>query len=125
MLQYNIATCTIPVYHIILYRIPCLPYVKDKFNVFLRKMSKKGFYQVLQHIDEKGELHFNDVLNHALSTKMVNSRSQVISIMNGLTDLGLLERKVSEKRPLRTTYRVSKTGKAILNSFEQLEKEMT
>lgn len=118
------AICTIPVYHIIQYRIPCLPYVKDRFNVFLRKMSKKGFYQVLRHIDEKGEVHFNDVLNHALSSKMVNSRSQVISIMNGLTDLGLLERKVSEKRPLRTTYRVSKTGSIVLQHFKLLEKEI-
>ncbi|MEP0825925.1 MAG: hypothetical protein HRF40_10600 [Nitrososphaera sp.] len=101
-----------------------MPYVKDRFNVFLRKMSKKGFYQVLQHIDKKGEVHFNDVLNHALSSKMVDSRSQVISIMNGLTDLGLLERKVSEKRPLRTTYTVSKKGHAVLHHFEQLEKEV-
>jgi DNA-binding HxlR family transcriptional regulator len=86
-------------------------------------MSKKGFYQVLQHIDEKGELHFNDVLRHALSIKIVNSRSQVISIMNGLTDLGLLDRTVSAKRPLRTTYSVSKKGKSVLHILRQLEKE--
>jgi DNA-binding HxlR family transcriptional regulator len=86
-------------------------------------MSKKGFYQVLQHINDKGEVHFNDVLNLALSSKMVNSRSQVIAIMNGLTDLGLLERKVSERRPLRTTYSVSKKGRNILNLLREIEKE--
>lgn len=87
-------------------------------------MSKKGFYQILQHIDEKAELHFNDVLRHALSSKIVDSRSQVIAIMNGLTDLGLLDRTVSAKRPLRTTYSVSRKGKAVLHHFEQLEKEI-
>jgi DNA-binding HxlR family transcriptional regulator len=101
----------------------CLPYVKDKFNVFMRKMSKKGFLPVLHHIDTEGEVHFNDVLRHALSSKLVDSRSQVIAIMNGLTDLDLLERTVTTKRPIRTTYKVTKKGKSILSLLRQIERE--
>ena len=85
-------------------------------------MSKKGFFQVLNHIKEKGDVHYNDVRKYSLDKKIVDSRASVTIILNGLTDLGLLERIVSQSRPMRTIYRISKKGNLILRQLTELEK---
>lgn len=87
-------------------------------------MSKKGFYPILLFISEKGEVHYNDVLRHALSNKIVDSRSTVTVVLNALTDFELLDRTVSSQRPIRTTYRLNKKGKNILQYLKQIEKEI-
>lgn len=96
---------------------------KGDFRGFLNELSKKGFYEVLEHIDETGSMHYNDVLRYAFEHKLVKSRASITIILNGLTDLGLLERTVENTRPMRTTYNVTKKGKAILNYLKLMEKE--
>lgn len=98
-----------------------MPYHKDRFAIFLRKMSKKGFYGILQYINEKGPLHYNDVLRHADENGLAKSRYQVTNVLNTLTDYGFLERKISSERPLRTTYSTTKKGKEALNLLSELE----
>lgn len=98
---------------------------KRDFREFLNEMSKRGFYDVLARIDEMGSMHYNDVLKFAFEKKLVESRASITIILNGLTNLGLLERTVENTRPMRTTYNVSKKGKTILNYLKQIEKEAT
>ena len=84
-------------------------------------MSKKGFYDTLNYIIEHEDVHYNDVLKHCLEKKIVGSRASVTIILNGLTGLDLLQREVSQSRPIRTTYKVSKKGKTVLKHLKELE----
>ena len=84
-------------------------------------MSKKGFYHVLNHINENEGVHYNDVLRYSMDKKIVGSRASITIILNTLTDLGLLERMVSQTRPLRTTYKISKKGKMVIKNLQDLE----
>ncbi|MGI0101604.1 MAG: hypothetical protein ACREA7_03295 [Nitrosotalea sp.] len=94
---------------------------RQDFLVFLRKMSKKGFYEVFNYVYEKKNVHYNEVLKHALDKNIIDSRASVTIILNGLTNLGLLERTVTDTRPIRTSYQVSKTGHHIIKSLKELE----
>jgi len=84
-------------------------------------MSKKGFYEVFNYIYEKKSVHYNEVLRHVLDKKIIDSRASVTIIHNGLTNLGLLERTVTDARPIRTNYQVSKTGHHIIKNLKELE----
>ena len=84
-------------------------------------MSKKGFYDILKHIEEKKSVHYNDVLRYALDRKIVDSRASITIILNGLTNLGLLERTVIDTRPIRTNYSVSKKGHNVIKNIKELE----
>jgi DNA-binding HxlR family transcriptional regulator len=84
-------------------------------------MSKKGFFEVLIYVYEKKNVHYNEVLKHVLDKKIVDSKASVIIILNGLTKLGLLERTVTDTRPIRTNYQVSKTGHHVIRNLKELE----
>lgn len=84
-------------------------------------MSKKGFYNMLNYVGENENIHYNDVLRYCLEKEIVGSRASITIILNGLTDLELLERQVSQTRPIRTTYKVSKKGKIIIKHLKELE----
>jgi len=84
-------------------------------------MSKKGFYDVLSYVCEKKSVHYNEVLRYVLDRRIVDSRASVTIILNGLTKLGLLERTVTDTRPIRTKYQVSKTGHQIIKNLKELE----
>lgn len=84
-------------------------------------MSKKGFYNILNHIIEHEDVHYNDVLKHCLEKRIVGSRASVTIILNGLTGLDLLQREISQTRPIRTTYKVSKKGKTVIKHLKELE----
>lgn len=84
-------------------------------------MAKKGFYEILNYIAEKKTVHYNEVLRYALDKKVVDSRASITIILNGLTNLGLLERKVTDARPIRTNYSVSKNGHQIIKNLKELE----
>jgi DNA-binding HxlR family transcriptional regulator len=94
---------------------------KWDFVIFLRMMSKKGFYEILNYVDKEKSLQYNQVLKHALDKKIVDSEASVTIILNGLTNLGMLEKTVSSDSPLRTHYSVSKNGHKVINHFRDLE----
>ncbi len=87
-------------------------------------MSKKGFLPILKYVSEKGDVHYNDVLKYALTNKIVQSRATVTIVLNALTDFGLVDRIISSTRPVRTTYRLNKKGRIILQYLQQIEKEL-
>ena len=70
---------------------------------------------------EHENIHYNDVLKHCLEKRIVDSRASITIILNGLTDLDILEREVSQTRPIRTTYKVSKKGKVVIKHLKDLE----
>lgn len=96
--------------------------VDDDFLIFLRMMSKKGFYDILKHIKKHKSAHYNDVLNYAIDNSVVSSKASITIILNGLTNLGLLERTVTDERPIRTSYSLSKDGEKILYKLNDLQK---
>jgi DNA-binding HxlR family transcriptional regulator len=93
----------------------------QNFLIFLRMMSKKGFYNILNYVDGQGNVQYNHVLKYAMVKKIVESEASVTIILNGLTNLGLLDRSVINSRPVRTNYSVSKNGYNIIKNFKELE----
>jgi DNA-binding HxlR family transcriptional regulator len=87
-------------------------------------MSKKGFSEILAYIGEAGNVHYNDVLRYALDRKIVRSRASITIILNGLTSMGLVERTVIDSKPIRTSYKINKRGKNILDFLRDLEDEI-
>src|SRR5574341_695637 len=111
------------IYHCMVHLFPWLSTSSGKLTSFLRRMSKKGFFQILKFVNERGDVHYNDVLRYAMANKVVESRSTVTVILNGLSDLGLVDRMVSSHRPIRTSYRLNKKGKTILQVLQEIERE--
>ena len=97
--------------------------MSSEFQIFLRLMSKKGFYDILKIIN-KQPLYYNEVLDVAISKKIVSSKASITIILNGLTNLQLLDRSISEQRPIRTTYSITKLGKQVLKNFSSLEYQL-
>ncbi len=83
-------------------------------------LSNKGFYDILRHVKENENVHYNDILRHSLEKKIVGGRASITIILNGLTDLGLLERTVSQTRPIRTTYKITEKGNKALKHLKEL-----
>lgn len=83
-------------------------------------LSNKGFYDILRHVKKNENVHYNDILRHSLEKKIVGGRASITIILNGLTDLGLLERTVSQTRPIRTTYKISEKGNKALKHLKEL-----
>lgn len=97
---------------------------KDKRNAFLetiRKLSKKGFYETLEHLSINEPLHYADILEFALEKRVVESRATVTLIVRGLLQMGLIERTVLDTRPVRTVYKVTEKGSKVLELMQQIE----
>jgi DNA-binding HxlR family transcriptional regulator len=94
---------------------------RRSFLASMKKMSKKGFLEVLEYVRDNEGVHYNDVLRHAFDKKIVDSRASITIILNGLTDLDLLERTVTDTRPIRTTYKISRKGSLVVNKLKDLE----
>lgn len=91
------------------------------FLIFLRMMSKKGFLDILYHINTYQSCHYNEVQKYAISKKIVSSQASITIILNGLTNLGMLDRIIVEGKPPRTKYSINKTGKTILTKLKNLK----
>jgi DNA-binding HxlR family transcriptional regulator len=95
------------------------------FHYVLRKLSRKGFYEILCKIEEAESMYYNDILRYAYEKKYVKTRASITSFVNILTDLHILDRTVvTEKRPVRTMYGLSSKGKVILQYLKQMQKEI-
>lgn len=92
------------------------------FVILLRMLSKKGFLDTLSHINDKKQLHYNELQKYLMKKKVVTSQASVTIILNGLTNLKLLDRTVIDGKPPRTSYSVTKLGKTVLNQLNNLKK---
>ena len=89
--------------------------------MFFNKMSKKGFHPILLYIKNHENMHYNEVLQYAIKNKVVSSRATITIILNELTGIGVLERTVSQNRPIRTTYKVSNKGQLVIKHMNEIE----
>jgi len=97
---------------------------KDKRQVLtdlLRKMSKKGFYETLKFICEKGSVHYSDILDHDIKNRIVQSRATVTLIVRHLARLGLVKRSIVDSRPIRTVYQPTEKGVKLLRHLQAIE----
>lgn len=95
---------------------------KEQLPQRARKMSKKGFYEMLIFICEKGFVHYADILDYNLSNRIVQSRATVTLIIRNLTRLGLIKRIVVDPRPIRTIYQPTNKGQELLKHLDAIER---
>ena len=84
-------------------------------------MSKKGFYETLEFVCERGPVHYADILDHDLKGSVVKSRSTVTLVIRELTKLGLIKRIVIDSRPIRTVYEPTEKGQRLLQLLQDIE----
>lgn len=85
-------------------------------------LARKGTYAVFLKIRDTGLMHYNDVLQYAIDARIIKSRASATTILNDLTDYGLIDRVVVQTRPIRTQYKVNETGLNVLKHLEEIEK---
>ena len=88
----------------------------------LKKLGKKGFYEILLFVEEKGQARYSEVLDYVVTNKIVASDATVTAALNYFTELGLLKRRTSQERPVRTNYSLSKKGKLLAKYLFELER---
>lgn len=94
---------------------------RKAFTDLLRKMSKKGFYETLEFVCEKGSVHYAEILKHDLENRVVQSRATVTLIVRGLSMMGLIKRTVMDSRPIRTLYQPTEKGLKLLRHLRDME----
>ena len=95
----------------------------DKQNIgnILRILATKGTRETLQYIRNNEDVGYNSILQYVVSNKIVKSRASVNITITKLTDLGLLERKIIQDRPIRTGYKVSQKGHLVIKHLDGIE----
>lgn len=73
---------------------------------------------MLLFVEETEGACYSDVLGHTMKNRIVASDASVSAALNYFTELGLLSRRVSQERPIRTTYSPAEKGKKILKVFQ-------
>jgi DNA-binding HxlR family transcriptional regulator len=94
---------------------------KPDLAELLRKMSKKGYYETLSFICQKGSVHYAEILDYDLKTPIVESRATVTLIVRNLTALGLIKRSIVDSRPIRTVYQPTEKGQKLLEHLHAIE----
>jgi DNA-binding HxlR family transcriptional regulator len=87
----------------------------------LRKMSKKGYYETLSFICQKGSVHYSEILDYGLNTPIVESRATVTLIVRNLTAMELIKRSIVDARPVRTIYQPTEKGQKLLEHLQAIE----
>jgi DNA-binding MarR family transcriptional regulator len=98
---------------------------KDKHNdfpVMLRKMSKKGFYETLKLICERGSIHYAEILKYDLDNDIVQSRATVTLIVRSLSKMSLVKRSIVDSRPIRTVYQPTDKGLKLMRHLQEIER---
>ena len=84
-------------------------------------MSKKGYYETLGFICQKGSVHYSEILDYGLNTPIVESRATVTLIIRNLAAMGLIQRSVVDARPVRTVYQPTEKGQKLLEHLRVIE----
>jgi len=94
---------------------------RKAFTDLLRKMSKKGFYETLEFVCEKGSAHYAEILKYDLENGIVQSRATVTLIVRGLSKMNLIKRTVIDSRPIRTVYQPTEKGLKLMRHLKDIE----
>lgn len=82
-------------------------------------MGKKWTFSLMQEISANGDKGFNFIFNRMgkISPKLLSQR------LREMEELNLIEKKIiSEKMPVRTTYRLTKKGKEFMELMYSVQK---
>lgn len=88
----------------------------------LRTLSKKGFLPILKYIGSHDDSHYIEIQKYATQHVSID-RSQADMALNALSRLGLIEREILSERPIRTKYKLTKKGRAVLTHIIQIEEQ--
>jgi DNA-binding HxlR family transcriptional regulator len=95
---------------------------KKKLVEFMHNMSKKGFYDIFEYLMKHESMYYNEILKYAQDNKIVDSRASITTMLNWMVSFGLLERhEITDVRPMRTKYNVSKKGQSALNKIKSFD----
>lgn len=89
----------------------------------LRILATKGTYETLLYIGRNKDVGYNAILEYVTSNRIVASRASMHKTISGLTDIGLLERSITQDRPIRTGYRVSERGQRVMKYLSEIEQD--
>lgn len=89
----------------------------------LRALSKKGFLPILKYVGSHEDSHYIDIQKYATQHVTID-RSQADMALNTLSKLDLIERTILSERPIRTKYRLTKKGRAVLSHIAQIEEQI-
>ena len=84
----------------------------------LRILATKGTYETLLYIRNNEDVGYNSVLEYVTCNKIVASRASMHKTITKLMDIGLLERRITQDRPIRTGYRVSESGCNVIKHID-------
>ena len=85
-------------------------------------MSKKGFYDIFEYLMKHEGMYYNEILKYAQNNDIVDSRASVTTMLNWMVSFGILERhEMTDVRPMRTKYNVSKKGQHALKSLKNVD----
>jgi DNA-binding HxlR family transcriptional regulator len=94
---------------------------RESLSNLLRKMSKKGYYETLSFICQKGSAHYAEILDYNLKNAVVKSRATVTLIVRNLAALALIKRTIVDSRPIRTVYQPTEKGQKLLRLLQAME----
>lgn len=98
---------------------------RDSLRKFLTDSGRKGYIETLEIIRENEGIHYNEILNRLLDKKILRGTSYVSTILNLLVESKMVEKKAdTTTRPMRTEYRITKSGISVLKIFDMLENEL-
>ncbi len=88
----------------------------------MHNMSKKGFYDIFEYLMKHDGMYYNEILKYAQKNKIVDSRASITTMLNWMVSFGLLERhEITDVRPMRTRYNVSKKGQHALKDMKHID----
>ncbi|MDE0525002.1 MAG: winged helix-turn-helix transcriptional regulator [Thaumarchaeota archaeon] len=86
----------------------------------LRILATKGTHETLLYIRDNEDVGYNAVLDYVICNKIVASRASMHKTITKLTDIGLLERRITQDRPVRMGYRVSEKGRRVIKYLDEI-----
>ncbi len=93
---------------------------KHDIDKTLRMLATKGTYETLLYIKDNEYIGYNAILKHVTSNKIVASRASIHKTITDLSNMKLLERKITQDRPVRTGYRVNERGHKVIKCLDEI-----
>ncbi|MDE2589885.1 MAG: winged helix-turn-helix transcriptional regulator [Patescibacteria group bacterium] len=94
---------------------------RERLIEILRKLTKKGYYEILLFVSDKRQAHYSEVLDYVNEHGLARSDATVTGALRVLTAFGLLKRSVSQETPIRTTYEITKKGREFVRHLADLQ----
>ena len=95
---------------------------QTEFRNFLRKIAHKGFYEILLYIEAHPNSNYTKITKYVMDKKILKSGASITILVNTFTKNGILQRKVTDQRPIRVVYSITSDGHKVIKLLKNLEK---